>query len=224
MVANISGLRIGFPIRAVAFDLDDTLFDRRAALARLLDDWYSWLINPEDAWTVDRDGQAPREEFYTWLAGRFGDAASKGPSYARHFQRAFPLYVTPDSAVLHVLEQLCASGLALGLLSNGSPGTQMAKLRACGAAHHFDKRCRLFSGEIRLEKPDPRAFRLLASRLGCDPGEVLFVGDDPVRDIAGAAAAGMMTCRLRRPGRTGECAGVTIESMVELPKLLTAHA
>ncbi|MEK7953621.1 HAD family hydrolase [Luteolibacter sp. Y139] len=217
-------MRFGFPIRAVAFDLDDTLFDRRMALARLLDEWSSSAVNPEDAWKVDQDGQAPREEFFGWLASRFGGPGGNGPSSARHFQRAFPLHVTPDPAVLHVLDRLRESGLPLGLLSNGSPGMQMAKLRACGAAGYFDKCCRLFSGGIQLEKPDPRAFLLLASRLDCRPGEILFVGDDPVRDIAGAAAAGMMTCRLKRPGRTGDCEGATIESMAELPMLLAAHA
>ena len=224
MVANNSGSRFGFPIKAVAFDLDDTLFDRRAALEILLDRWYSWVVLVEDVFEVDRDGQAPRDEFFRWLAERDPASGEDAHRLARRFHRAFPSCIAPDWEVIEVLDQLRGSGLRLGLLSNGSPGMQMAKLRACGAAGHFSNGCLLFSGAIRLEKPDPRAFRLLASRLGCDPGEVLFVGDDPVRDIAGAAAAGMMTCRLRRPGRTDECEGLTIESMTELLQLLTAHA
>ena len=224
MVANISELRFGFPVKAVAFDLDDTLFDRRAALEILLDKWYSWAVLVEDVFAVDRDGQAPREELFTWLAERFPGSGDDARSLARRFHQEFPACVTPDPAAVEVLDWLRASGVPLGLLSNGSPGMQMAKLRACGAAGHFSKECCLFSGAIRLEKPDPRAFRLLASRLGCEPRDILFVGDDPLRDIAGAAAAGMMTCRLKRRGRTGDCEGTTIASMAELPTLLTAHA
>jgi putative hydrolase of the HAD superfamily len=222
VVANLSRSRIRFPVKAVAFDLDDTLFDRRAALGVLLDRWYSWVLPLGEVLEVDRDGQAPRDGFFSWLAERFPGPGQDPRRLARSFHRTFPSCIAPDRAVVGVLDRLRDSGMRLGLLSNGSPGVQMAKLRACGAAGHFRKERRLFSGAIRLEKPDPRAFRLLASRLDCDPEEILFVGDDPVRDIAGAAAAGMMTCRLRRPGRAGGSEGAEIESMAELPNLLSA--
>lgn len=39
-------------------------------------------------------------------------------------------------------------------------------------------------------KPDPRLYRLALSRLGCEPGRVLFVAGSPA-DVAGASAAGM---------------------------------
>ncbi len=46
------------------------------------------------------------------------------------------------------------------------------------------------SCEMRLSKPDPRAFATVAAALGLPPGEILHVGDDPRCDWAGAEAAG----------------------------------
>lgn len=54
----------------------------------------------------------------------------------------------------------------------------------------------MFSGDLRLRKPHPRLFAAGISSLGEEvpPERVLFVGDDPERDIAGARAAGLRTC------------------------------
>ena len=46
------------------------------------------------------------------------------------------------------------------------------------------------SCEMRLSKPDPRAFATVATGLGLTPAEILHVGDDPRCDWEGARAAG----------------------------------
>ena len=220
MVANISGLRIGFPIRAVAFDLDDTLFDRGAALEMLLEKWMGTKVDPRQ---VVEMNLLPRKELFEKLA-QLSACDTAADAVARRFRAEFPSCVKRDPEAIAVLDGLRAAGVPLGLLSNGSPGMQLAKLRACGAAPFLPPRQRLFSGAIRMEKPDPRAFRLLADRLGVEPGEILFIGDDVERDIAGATAAGMIACQFLRPGRERAAGVPVIESLVELPKLLTAHA
>ena len=46
------------------------------------------------------------------------------------------------------------------------------------------------SSEIGWRKPAPEFFRWIERRLGCEPGEVLLVGDDPELDVAAARRAG----------------------------------
>jgi putative hydrolase of the HAD superfamily len=46
------------------------------------------------------------------------------------------------------------------------------------------------SSEIGWRKPAPEFFRWIERRLGCDPAEVLLVGDDPELDVAAARRAG----------------------------------
>ena len=85
-----------------------------------------------------------------------------------------------------------------------------------------------WSFEVGVAKPDPRLFRLLAENataLGMRPREILFVGNDPARDIDPARAAGFATClyagdqRCLRPG-TARPADATITHFEQLGGLL----
>ncbi|HEY1122337.1 MAG TPA: HAD family hydrolase [Haloferula sp.] len=203
----------------MAFDLDDTLFDRRAALELLLERWTEAKVDPR---RVTQMNLLPQRELLAELALLSGGIDVT--TVARRFRADFPACVASDAETIAVLDGLQATGVPLGLLSNGSPGMQLAKLRACGAASYFQPRRRLISGAIRIEKPNPQAFHLLADRLGVSPGEILFIGDDPLRDIAGAMAAGMNACQILRAGRDRAAGVPVIESLAELSKLLTSHA
>jgi len=74
-----------------------------------------------------------------------------------------------------------------------------------------------------LGKPDRAPFLEAARRLGVCPTQTVFVGDNPVADIAGAARVGMSTICLARVNReswtsaTGADAVVT--SMSEVPSV-----
>lgn len=225
MVANISAVKGRPAIRAVAFDLDDTLFDRRAALWRLLEQWLGAEAARDLAPEViaaDGNGHAPRRDFLRWLAGRCPSLGEDATSLATRFRRELPLWIVPDMATLESLEILRSQGLPLALLSNGSASFQSAKLKACGAMPFFRKSHSLFSSTLGFEKPDMRAFGAVAELLETNAGEILFVGDDPQRDIMGARNAGMQTCRLRRPDRgVAEIeADRVIDSLGELPGIL----
>jgi putative hydrolase of the HAD superfamily len=55
------------------------------------------------------------------------------------------------------------------------------------------------SSELGADKPDPEIYRRALKLGGVTPDEALHVGDDPVRDWQGAAAAGLPVFRLERP-------------------------
>ena len=51
----------------------------------------------------------------------------------------------------------------------------------------------VFSADAGVRKPDGQIFLRACSDLAVDPAAVLFVGDDPVNDVQGAANLGMTT-------------------------------
>jgi putative hydrolase of the HAD superfamily len=55
------------------------------------------------------------------------------------------------------------------------------------------------SSELGADKPDPEIYRRALQLSGTTPNETLHVGDDPVRDWQGAAAAGLPVFCLERP-------------------------
>jgi putative hydrolase of the HAD superfamily len=90
-----------------------------------------------------------------------------------------------------VLSELRSRGARMAIVSNGSSGSQTAKIESTGIAGHFD--CILISGSLGVSKPDERIFGLAADSLGVSNAECVFVGDNPERDIVGAGRTGMRT-------------------------------
>jgi len=59
------------------------------------------------------------------------------------------------------------------------------------------------SESARSCKPDPRIYQVALAAAGCDPAQVLFVGDTVEHDIAGPRAQGMRTALLVADARPG---------------------
>ncbi len=95
-------------------------------------------------------------------------------------------FVTPIDGALELLATLSQMGVPIAILTNGWSPFQEEKARLI----HFSGPV-LVSERIGYRKPAPEAFALLAQHLACDPLDMLFVGDDPGADCAGATAAGM---------------------------------
>lgn len=197
-------------MRAVGFDLDDTLFDHRtsarAGVGRFLDDLHLPVTEQAlDAWFA-----AEEQQFERWRIGQVGFQEQRRvrlrsvlpplgfrvpdddgtldalfDEYLRAYRASWRLF--PESASL--LRDLRSQGYRVGLLTNGSEEQQLDKLDHTGLGSAFDAVC--ISERIGFQKPDPRAFETLAASLGVDVAECLFVGDDPERDIRGARSVGM---------------------------------
>jgi putative hydrolase of the HAD superfamily len=78
----------------------------------------------------------------------------------------------------------------LGLLSNFThPPAAREIIDRLGLAPFLETI--LISGDLGYRKPTPLVFFQLTDRLGVKDNEILFIGDDPVADIAGAREAGL---------------------------------
>lgn len=93
-----------------------------------------------------------------------------------------------------LLESLRGRGLKTGLVGNSwpDPGRILrADAESLGLAPLLDTT--VFSADLGIRKPAPEPFLAACRELGVAPETVLFVGDDLVNDVQGAAAAGMTT-------------------------------
>ncbi len=97
-----------------------------------------------------------------------------------------------------VLQQL-RSRYQLAVVSNFDRRLRRV-LADLGVAHFF--REIVLSSEIGADKPDPHIFEHALDLLGAAPGEVLHIGDDPIRDWQGAEKSGLQVFRLRRPANS----------------------
>lgn len=77
----------------------------------------------------------------------------------------------------------------LALVTNGAPDLQREKLHGAGLVPYFATV--IVSGEVGVSKPDSRIFARALADLAVSSSEVAMVGNDLIRDIAGAHAAGL---------------------------------
>lgn len=60
------------------------------------------------------------------------------------------------------------------------------------------------SSDLGFEKPDPRFFESIISRLNIAPGQLVMIGDNYVKDIEGAGKCGLKTIFLNANQKPGE--------------------
>jgi len=184
-------------IRALLFDLDETLHDRRGSLPDFLENQYERFSTqistiPLDEYVsvfleLDQGGRVWKDVVYAEMICRFQlslsvevllhDYVTRYPTFARSFPgvTTFFTQLPPD--------------LPIGLLSNGRTTFQRAVLDAIGLTSAFTQIG--ISEQEGLRKPDPAFFLRVTDRLGVRPEEVLFVGDNYDHDILPARALGM---------------------------------
>jgi len=201
----------GRTIRAICFDLDNTLWEVGPVLERaerILADWLEarypripQLFSPGAVLEV-RAGilaeQPERAHDLTFLRHESYARMAQAAGYDRSIaQEAFALWhaarnrCVPFAEVVPSLGQLAGMSYRLATLSNGN-----ADLEVIGLAHHFE--VRLHAAALGCAKPDSRAYAALADALTLQPAEILFVGDEPQADVIGPRSVGMQTVWVNR--------------------------
>jgi putative hydrolase of the HAD superfamily len=210
------------PVKAVFFDLDDTLFDHlsstRAGLVavceaypglqqrpievlfadytRLLDEVHVRVLTGE--LTID---EARRERFRRFFLLHAPDTADllavvehAAMLHREHYQTSWQA-VAGAAALLEHLRQM---RVKIVVVTNNLLAEQIEKLQRLKLEHLIDEL--VTSEEVGFIKPDPRIFQAALERCGCRAEEVVMVGDSWKSDILGARQAGIRAVWLNRSG------------------------
>ncbi len=192
-------------LRALIFDLDDTLYPERSYVLSgfsAVADWiHDHLGDPASKVLGElvelHDGGSRGDTFDLWLIEQGLDVEAYVPVlidvYRRHRPAIKPFDVVPGLLVrLH-------DRYRLGIVSDGFGPVQRLKLEALGLEDHFD--ATIFSDEIGREawKPSAEPFRQILTKLEVIPMEAAYIGDNPLKDFAGPRALGMQTILVRTP-------------------------
>lgn len=199
-------------IKAVLFDLDDTLWPVVPVIMQaetLLFDWLRthaprvaqrhsieslrearrllMVANPDYALNLE----ALRREGLRQAFNEAGEDVGGLEAAMDVFIRARNAVVLYED-VLPSLERL-KRRVTLGSISNGT-----ADLHAIGLAHYFQVSyaARAFG----RAKPEPEIFLAACESLQIAPHEAAYVGDDPLVDVAGAQNAGLHAVWINRSG------------------------
>lgn len=198
-------------IRAVLFDLDDTLFDHRGAVAagitrhrRTLPGWQRF----DDAAEARRWYELEERHYHRYLAGELdyqGQRRARALDFAEpygetledpdvwfdgfreHYETAWTLL--PDALpCLDALEG-ALPGVRFAVITNSVLDAQLLKMRRTALDERIDTL--VASGELGVVKPDPAIFLEGCRRLGVSPADAVYVGDRLRTDAIGAVDAGL---------------------------------
>jgi putative hydrolase of the HAD superfamily len=206
-------------LRAVLFDLDDTLFDHSGCARSALDavrERYDCFACVEPERFERRHGELLEELHFRVLAGEIGIDVARIQRFRRLFESAG---VAADDALASAaaaayrerylaswqpvagaipLMRALRNRVRVGVVSNNLLLEQQEKIRYCGFDRYLD--AIVISEDVGVTKPDPAIFEIALRRLGCAAHEAVMVGDSWQTDVAGARAAGIRAIWLNRRG------------------------
>jgi putative hydrolase of the HAD superfamily len=194
-------------VRAVLFDIDDTLYDHMQWLrgaflrvGRLLEAKFG--LSGE----VVRDTLLSIAEVRTSAAGDLfdvllewlgvpGDGELIGEMVEAFYSHR-PERLEPYPGVRETLTTLREERRRTGIVSDGREEVQLHKLEALGLADLFDVVVISDAYGRKRRKPSAFPYLLALEKLGVRAGESVYVGDNPNKDFIGARRIGMRTIRV----------------------------
>jgi putative hydrolase of the HAD superfamily len=217
--------------KAVFFDLDGTLLDRKRSFARFAEKQLGrfrprtagvsvdhWI---EKAVELDHNGFTPRPEMFARLVDHFALEPGLGAELEADFQSRFGAECVAFEGAVDTLAALAAGGWRLGLITNGTVAMQVSKVKGLGIARWFG--ALLISEAEGFRKPAIDIFRRGAERLGVEHSRCVHVGDSPDADVRGARNAGMRAIWVRdefweQPDQVDHI----VDHVAEVPAVLAA--
>lgn len=188
-------------IRALLFDLDQTLLDRTQSLFHFAQQQYrrfSSYISHVAAdhfckrlIELDANGTVWKDRVYQQLIDEFEIVGVGWEQLLDDYVTRFAESCVSFPHLHETLYALVTRGYTLGIVTNGRSPFQEKNIEALGIAHYFD--AVLVSAAEGVRKPEAEIFMRAAQRLGVRADETIFVGDNPQADIAGAQQCGMKT-------------------------------
>ena len=216
-------------IRAVIFDLDDTLYREMDYVESGFSEVAAHI---EKRFGIDRDQVKERlfeilirdgrgKVFDEWIhERRLGSSLT--PLELVGIYRGHTPTIALYSEVEAELTRLRSSGILMGIITDGCLAVQEMKIRALGLERLVDDIvCTDAKGDD-YAKPNPRAFQDVVERFGLHPRDSMYVGNDSKKDFIGPKAIGMYSAHIARtPAGEHACdADFHISDFSELGRLL----
>ncbi len=220
-------------IQAVVFDLDHTLFDRYETLRLVVPRFREHFpINDgiTDEFIYERICWADKQYVHLgWenilkhlIDSNIFKVAPDINEYTQYLVSLFRETAVEYIFTKLMLKKLREDGYKLGIITNGNPVTQNSKIDLLSLRSYVDEI--IISGEEDYDKPEPEIFQLMAKRLGVEPEEMMYVGDNPLNDVEGSRQAGCTPVWVKTTGTwifpEIEKPELQVETVEEIPNIL----
>lgn len=179
-------------LKAVIFDMDDTLYGEKEYVKSGYSKIAEVLPQVEDAdkklWRLFEEKKPAIDELLR-IEG-FDDPAIKEACLNTYRFQMPEIHLYPG--VEEMLKSLRKKGMLLGLITDGRPEGQRAKIRALGLESFFDQIIVTDEfGGSKFRKPNPLAFQTMKERMNVEYTQMCYVGDNIKKDFIAPQQLGM---------------------------------
>lgn len=186
-------------IKAIIFDLDQTLLNRQASVEHFIEAQYERYINylshiskakfKSTFMDFDNNGSVWKDKVYAQLINHFNIQGLTKDKLLKDYITTFCDYCVPFPYLFKTLNELKANNYKLGIITNGKYPFQLHNIKALNLNTFMD--IILISEQENIKKPNPLIFERAAEKLNLALHECLFVGDNFESDYQAAKNAGM---------------------------------
>jgi len=191
-------------MKAVFFDLDNTLYDSRE---------YCFGAFKEISDYLSEKYNIPSSEIYKNLTNLWQKKTSiypylfddllkildiKNGKLTMNIVKIFNGYkgkLKPYSEVISTLKKLKKGGYKLGIITDGNVERQKRKIKLLGIKNFFETI--IYTKEIE-PKPSESPFLVALGKIKIKPRNAFYVADNPLVDFEGAKKIGMITLRIKK--------------------------
>lgn len=184
----------------VLFDLDDTLYPEKAYVKSgyaAIERHYGKIDNmAEKLWSAFVKG----EQAINHVLSNEGLFTAEELKLCLDIYRFHQpnIFLYPDA--LDLLNKLKARGVRLGLITDGRPEGQWAKIKALKIEPFFDKILITDElGGITYRKPNTVSFEKMQSHFNIPYSSMVYVGDNPAKDFIAPELLGMDSVYFKNP-------------------------
>ena len=207
-------------IKAIIFDLDNTLIDRQRAFKEMLDRKFHQLFEDEtliqemikDIIEWDNNGTVERIVVFKKWAEKYNVTKISAERLDKEWSDESGSVAFLYDDVRETLTEL-KKKYKIAILSNGNKTSQRRKLSTIDIYDLLDYS--LISGEFTHRKPDKEIFEYTAKQLGLETNECVYVGDNYKIDVLGSKNAGMLPVFISRNNEVHEDV-LTIKAIKDL--------
>ena len=193
-------------IKAVLFDLDNTLLDRDRGFTAFCKSLYHnnrimcRTHTEEEAVKLitlfDSKSKRSRQVMLTELMKQWPKVFQNLSEAVEFYETNYPKMLILESSTKILLQDLRKWRVPSAIVTNGDVLLQTNKDRESGLNNLVD--ATVISEEVGAEKPDKEIFQKALSLINASPSSTLFVGDTPETDILGAKNIGMVSAWVHR--------------------------
>ncbi|HEM2779744.1 TPA: HAD family hydrolase [Streptococcus suis] len=193
-------------MKALIFDVDDTLYDQIQPFERALERhievareqieplYLSFRRYADEVFEATAIGKMSLKDSHIYrmkhALADFGYQVSEATALAIQIDYDYFQGQIELSPVFPEIFSWCqAQGIVMGIITNGPYRHQLRKIRTMGLVNWFELEHVLISGQVGITKPNPAIFQLMEERLGMSGEDICYLGDSFENDVVGAKAA-----------------------------------